>query len=833
MRLIYCHIENFGRLRNLDYTFEEGLNVICRENGWGKSTFSAFLRAMFYGFSGTRRKKKEENEREKYRPWQGGIYGGRLAFEAGGKQYEMTRVFGRRESEDEFELRDLATNLLCGDYSSKIGEELFHLNRDSFSRTVFTGQLDCSAAATDEVNALVADLSERAGDMSAYESARKRLAEAANRLSPGRPSGSLYRRAEEIRLLEREASAGKELAGKLITCGQRERGAAEEEEELTRKLKLLETRIESAAAEEEKERLLLEKQTLHAGRQEVRRRLTAVRDSRREELEKASAVFPGRVPSRSEVEKYLEGSREMERLEAGIQAETPDEEEEQRLSELKAEFRDCERIDESVRKDPLTSPARRSREYESSGEPARNDPMTSTARRSRETKSADDTADNNSLTSTVPRDKERPFPENRGRLYLLGGVIGTFLFASGLTGVVLTHNPGFAILCASGLAVAAASGLGFYLRIKREKQDRDRARMPSRNMRDEQDRQDLQDQLYDQTDDRKETDDSKARENSKVRETAGSDDRRSAAAELNSKKREYERLRRKERRIEQLYAEWSKVRRPILRFLKELGFPPQEDLRIQLEMLRDVADDCEDAGRLLREAESELRSYEAQMQAEGISLTEETPVSSGRISRANETEGLRHLAGETREALLLCRQRRSDCSRELEELYAEYEEWEYSMQRLELLRAKQKEEEKQYRRINAAAVGLRAAKEALTARYADPIAANFRRYWERITGYSAAGIRVDAESRVTVEERGKQREISLLSTGYRDLAGICLRVALADAMYLAAGRERPPLIMDDPFTNLDDEKTEGAMLFLREAGKEYQILYFTCSSSRC
>ena len=358
-------------------------------------------------------------------------------------------------------------------------------------------------------------------------------------------------------------------------------------------------------------------------------------------------------------------------------------------------------------------------------------------------------------------------------------------------------------------------------------------------MRDEQNWQDLQDQLYDQTDDSKETDDSeawensKARENSKVRETAGSDDRRSAAAELNSKKREYERLRRKERRIEQLYAEWSKVRRPILRFLKELGFPPQEDLRIQLEMLRDAADDCEDAGRLLREAESELRSYEAQMQAEGISLTEETPVSSGRISRANETEDLRHLAGETREALLLCRQRRSDCSRELEELRAEYEEWEYSMQRLELLRAKQKEEEKQYRRINAAAVGLRAAKEALTARYADPIAANFRRYWERITGYSAAGIRVDAESRVTVEERGKQREISLLSTGYRDLAGICLRVALADAMYLAAGRERPPLIMDDPFTNLDDEKTEGAMLFLREAGKEYQILYFTCSSSRC
>ena len=52
---------------------------------------------MFYGFSGNRRKKAEENERETYRPWQGGIYGGLLVFEAGGKTYEMTRVFGRRE----------------------------------------------------------------------------------------------------------------------------------------------------------------------------------------------------------------------------------------------------------------------------------------------------------------------------------------------------------------------------------------------------------------------------------------------------------------------------------------------------------------------------------------------------------------------------------------------------------------------------------------------------------------------------------------------------------------------------------------------------------------
>ena len=122
---------------------------------------------------------------------------------------------------------------------------------------------------------------------------------------------------------------------------------------------------------------------------------------------------------------------------------------------------------------------------------------------------------------------------------------------------------------------------------------------------------------------------------------------------------------------------------------------------------------------------------------------------------------------------------------------------------------------------------------SLIARYADPIRRSFSTYWEMITGYSAALVHVDADARVTVEERGKQRDTTRLSTGWQDLAGICLRMALADAMYPTDKRERPPLILDDPFTNLDDEKMEGAMRFLREAGRKYQILYFTCSSARC
>ena len=73
------------------------------------------------------------------------------------------------------------------------------------------------------------------------------------------------------------------------------------------------------------------------------------------------------------------------------------------------------------------------------------------------------------------------------------------------------------------------------------------------------------------------------------------------------------------------------------------------------------------------------------------------------------------------------------------------------MQCLKTMKTQQEAESARYDRIVAAAACLSQAKEAMTARYADPIASHFRRYWEMITGYSAAGIRVDAESKVTIE----------------------------------------------------------------------------------
>ena len=49
MRLNSCHIEQFGKWSDRTFMFECGCNVLCEENGWGKSMLAAFLRTMFYG----------------------------------------------------------------------------------------------------------------------------------------------------------------------------------------------------------------------------------------------------------------------------------------------------------------------------------------------------------------------------------------------------------------------------------------------------------------------------------------------------------------------------------------------------------------------------------------------------------------------------------------------------------------------------------------------------------------------------------------------------------------------------------------------------------------
>ena len=136
MKLLKCHIENFGKLSNFDYEFEDGINIIKEDNGFGKTTFANFVKAMFYGLE-SKRNTKTLLDRKKYEPWQGGSFGGNIEFEINGKKYKVERIFGKKDADDIFKIYDLDTNLETEDYSQNLGEEIFKLNKEAYERSTF------------------------------------------------------------------------------------------------------------------------------------------------------------------------------------------------------------------------------------------------------------------------------------------------------------------------------------------------------------------------------------------------------------------------------------------------------------------------------------------------------------------------------------------------------------------------------------------------------------------------------------------------------------------------------------------------------------------------
>ena len=140
MKLIKCHIENFGKLENFDYDFTDGLNTIKQENGFGKTTFASFIKAMFYGLD-AKRNTKVLTDRKKYEPWQGGSFGGNIEFEIDGKKYKVERFFGKKEADDTFKIYDLSTNLETDDFSNNLGEEIFKLTDNLYLLSFFSEKL--------------------------------------------------------------------------------------------------------------------------------------------------------------------------------------------------------------------------------------------------------------------------------------------------------------------------------------------------------------------------------------------------------------------------------------------------------------------------------------------------------------------------------------------------------------------------------------------------------------------------------------------------------------------------------------------------------------------
>ena len=145
----------FGGLDHRELELKEGLNIIEAPNEGGKSTWSAFLRAMLYGVN-TKERDKEGDiaEKNRYQPWNGGAMEGVVELEWKGERITLRRgpkggtPFGKFEAvyTDTGEPVPFLT-------ADNVGETLIGAPREVFERSAFIGQ---GGAAIDGAPALEA-----------------------------------------------------------------------------------------------------------------------------------------------------------------------------------------------------------------------------------------------------------------------------------------------------------------------------------------------------------------------------------------------------------------------------------------------------------------------------------------------------------------------------------------------------------------------------------------------------------------------------------------------------------------------------------------------------
>ena len=133
---------SFGTLQNRELALGEGLNIIEAPNEGGKSTWAAFLRAMFYGIDTRDRDKKGHlADKNRYQPWSGVPMEGELTLEWQGRDITIRRSPRGNTPFGTFSAVYTGTEEpVPGLTAESCGELLLGVGREVFERSAFLGQ---------------------------------------------------------------------------------------------------------------------------------------------------------------------------------------------------------------------------------------------------------------------------------------------------------------------------------------------------------------------------------------------------------------------------------------------------------------------------------------------------------------------------------------------------------------------------------------------------------------------------------------------------------------------------------------------------------------------
>lgn len=235
----------------------------------------------------------------------------------------------------------------------------------------------------------------------------------------------------------------------------------------------------------------------------------------------------------------------------------------------------------------------------------------------------------------------------------------------------------------------------------------------------------------------------------------------------------------------------------------------------------------------LREMQIAWGVYESAAGSDAIALQEQA-ILAGR-SRA-ELEALAADASETEETAEQVRSilrqqeqqrealRRQKDALDLQDLRLLWEQ--LSSCEAENIRLKQEisEGEEQLAAIQQSLLWLKDANEEMNTHFAPKLCGAAGAHLAALTAGKYSQLLMDDQFAIRLEAQGGTYPAEAFSAGTRDAVYFAFRLAAGEML----SQEPLPMVLDDPFTNLDPARRAAAETLLEKAGESRQILYFSC-----
>ena len=781
MNLVSCTIENFGGLSQRTFDFNDGLTVIEQPNGSGKTTLAAFIRCMLYGMPRHHKRDLDKDLRRRYAPWQGGAYGGQLVVHAGGRLYRIERCFGAAPKDDTLAVFDQVSGKRTDELGAVPGITLFGLDADSFERSAYIPQNRLAdALGTADIKAKLGNLVDNTDGTRNFESAMDLLKKARTQQVPYRGQGGAHAAVvAQISQVSEELVQLSTAQGELERVRDREGRLASNMEQQHHNLAQVRTEIAEAADLQARRSMALECMRLENARKQAR-----------EEYQRFEASLGGAMPSEGEVHRANEALQCLDLVkQAGVtQAD---------IDAFAAQAAQAAPGGEGVaRGEGVAVPAPAQGAGASAAAGARADAagvgavgvaggtvgahgiLAADAGRNGGAEWPDDAP----AAPETPAAPTAATVKGGGAgiaLVVVGGILllaGAVLAATDAAGVARVFAGQIYVGIAAALVGIAFCVTGGVMRVRHKKQ----AQLAAQAAR--------------------EAAQAAVRAAEHARSLAHTNDliKRAFAAQ---------------------------------HALESFCRAHRIDSRtLTAETLDHLRDNARALNQMRQNVVAADQAFSQFVEANGLCAWKRSDEDRFRTLNLQELQAQEQRLVAAQEGSF---QGRVKDSQRIQTLQERVDKIPLLQDQLQTLTEQRKKIEKDVATLDATMAYLERAKEQLCAAYAGSVQERFQHYFRMLVDETGAidakKVQVDSDFHMTYPQTGATRHQESLSAGYADLVMVCMRMALCDALY---EKERPFIVMDDPFINVDDALMQRTRQLLEKLAENHQIIYFTCSNSR-